>query len=71
MGFQGPPQSKLFYDNINLEKRIRPNHPLRRVDQLIDFDFIHKGVENKYGHNGNASVPPPIILIAPTIKQLN
>lgn len=62
MGYQDPPQGKLFYANINLEKRIRVDHPLRRIDEFIDFDFIYKEVEDNYGLNGNVSVPPPVIL---------
>ncbi len=62
MGLQEPPQGKLFYENISLEKRIRANHPLRRIDQFIDFDFVYKDVADKYGNNGQVSVPPPVIL---------
>ena len=62
MGFQESPQGKLFYENICLEKRIRANHPLRRIDQLIDFDFVYDDVADKYGNNGQVSVPPPVIL---------
>lgn len=62
MGVQEPAQGKLFYANINLEQRIRANHPLRKINQLIDFDFSYKAVESKYGCNGNVSVPPPVIL---------
>jgi len=29
MGHQELPQGRLFYTNINLEERIRSNHPLR------------------------------------------
>jgi transposase len=62
MGVQAPPQGKLYYTHFNLDKRVRPNHPLRRIDQLIDFDFIYQEVSDRYGFNGNVSVPPPIIL---------
>jgi len=62
MGFQDPPQGKLFYHNINLEQRVRANHPLRKIEQFIDFDFAYQEVANKYGQNGNVSVPPPVIL---------
>ena len=62
MGRHPPPQGKLFYTNLNLDKRIRPHHPLRRISQFIDFDFIYQEVAEKYGTNGNVSVPPPIIL---------
>ena len=40
MSYQDPPQRKLFYIGINLDKRIRENHPLRKIRELIDFDFI-------------------------------
>lgn len=62
MGIQDNPQSKLFYTNINLDQRVRANHPLRIIDQIIDFDFAYKEVESTYGSNGNVSVPPPVIL---------
>ncbi len=62
MSYQDPSQSKLFYIGINIDKRIRKNHPLRKIRELIDFDFIYKEVKDKYGYNGNESIPPPIIL---------
>ena len=62
MGCSPPPQGKLFYTNVNLDKRIRPSHPLRRISHLIDFDFIYQEVAATYGANGNVSVPPPVIL---------
>ena len=62
MGVQQPPQSSLFYVGINMEKRIRSNHPLRKVNGLIDFTFAYNEVKDLYGSNGNVSVPPPIIL---------
>jgi transposase len=62
MGVQGPPQGKLYYTNFNLDQRIRPNHPLRKIAQLIDFDFVYQEVADKYGFNGNVSLPPPILL---------
>jgi hypothetical protein len=35
---------------------------LRKIAAAIDFDFIYNQVEDKYGTNGNISVPPPVIL---------
>ena len=60
MGVQQP-QNSLFY-NLNLDKRIRVDHPLRKINQLIDFDFIYDEVKKFYGNKGNESVPPPVIL---------
>ena len=62
MGRNKQPQGKLFYQNISLEKRLRANHPLRKINDLIDFDFVYKEVQDKYGTKGNVSIPPPTIL---------
>jgi len=55
-------QLKMFYPGLCLEQRVRPNHPLRQVKQLVDFDFIYQEVAPSYGVNGQVSVPPPVIL---------
>ena len=55
-------QLKMFYPGLCLEQRVRPNHPLRQVKQLVDFDFIYQEVAPCYGVNGHVSVPPPVIL---------
>jgi transposase len=52
----------LFSFRVQLETRVRKNHPLRKIKEMIDFDFIYKEVEKTYGKNGNVSVPPPVIL---------
>lgn len=62
MGHQPPPQGKLFYTDLNLDRRIRLTHPLRRIASLIDFEFVYQEVADTYGANGNVSVPPPVIL---------
>jgi transposase len=62
MGYQDPPQDNLFHYHIYLETRVRQNHPLRRIKELIDFGFIYDEVKETYGTNGNVSVPPPVIL---------
>lgn len=62
IGRKAEVQNKLFYEAINLERRIRKDHFLRKISRLIDFDFIYKEVQETYGNNGNVSVPPPVIL---------
>ena len=62
MGRQRKIQRKLFYSIINLDKRVRKDHILRKVVKYIDFDFTYKEVKDKYGIKGNVSVPPPAIL---------
>jgi transposase len=55
-------QPKLFYGRIDIEDRVPANHILRRIRNTIDFDFIYSEVQNKYGFNGNPSIPPTVIL---------
>src|SRR5208337_2264973 len=62
MGYDPPPNDPLFSFHVQLETRIRKDHPLRKIKELVDFDFIYKEVEKTYGTNGNVSVPPPVIL---------
>lgn len=62
MSRQGRPQSKLFYTGLNLDQRVRPNHPLRKIHQTIDFNFVYDEVKHLYGINGNPSVAPPLIV---------
>jgi len=62
MGRQSPPQSRLFYTTVSLEKRVRNDHPLRKIAGVVDFDFVYQEVEDRYGINGNVSVAPPVIL---------
>lgn len=62
MGREPQKQPNLFYTSFNLDQRVSPNHPLRAINKIIDFDFIYDEVRDAYGHNGNVSVPPPVIL---------
>jgi len=59
MGRQPNYQHKLFVTGFNLNNRIRNDHPLRKIQEKIDFHFIYGEVEDTYGSNGNVSVPPP------------
>jgi len=56
------PQDQLFSYRVNLEQRIRPDHPLRRVTQVIDFTFVRAEVARFYGQNGNQGVDPVILV---------
>jgi transposase len=62
MGRQKGKQGKLFFYDFCLEDRVRQDHPLRKIAEVIDFDFVYGEVKDKYGDNGNVSVPPPVIL---------
>jgi len=55
-------EPELFNYAVNLEKRVRANHPLRKVKGAIDFAFVREEVAHCYGKNGNESVAPEVIL---------
>lgn len=55
-------QKELFSYQIDLDRRVRADNPLRQVAGVIDFSFARAEVEPTYGHNGNVSVDPAVIL---------
>lgn len=55
-------QPPLFSYRLNLDHRVRADHPLRAIQEQIDFTFVRTAVAQQYGHNGNESVDPAIIL---------
>lgn len=59
---QQQPQKELFSYQIDLDKRVRADNPLRQVAQVIDFTFARAEVQATYGSNGNVSVDPVVIL---------
>lgn len=61
MGRQKQEQS-LFSYRINLEHRVRAEHPLRKVAAAVDFSFVREAVAGCYGRNGHESVDPAVIL---------
>lgn len=55
-------ERELFNYAVNLEKRVRRDHPLRRIAAAIDFGFVREEVAHCYGANGNVSVDPEVIM---------
>ena len=62
MGKQKQVEPKLFYHGVSLSRRIPDDHPLRKIDGLVDFNFIRSKVADLYGKVGNPSVDPAVIL---------
>ena len=56
------PQEELFSYQVNLEKRVRADHPLRQIAKAVDFSFVRAEVASRYGRNGNESVDPVILM---------
>jgi transposase len=55
-------QKDLFGYNVDLDRRVRAENPLRKVAGAVDFSFARAEVEHTYGNNGNVSVDPVVIL---------
>jgi len=55
-------QKDLFSYSVDLDKRVRPDHPLRQIREAIDFTFVRDEVKRFYGYNGNESIDPAVIM---------
>lgn len=62
MGKPNQLEPKLFYHGVSLDRRMPQDHRLRKIEQLVDFNFIRSKVANLYGTRGNESVDPAVIL---------
>ncbi len=62
MGNLKKTEPKLFYHGVSLEQRVPKDDPLRKIKQLVDFNFIRSQVADLYGVRGNPSVDPGVIL---------
>jgi len=56
------PQAPLWSYRVNLDSRVRRDHPLRRIDAVLDLSYVREQVAHTYGRRGNKSVPPEVIL---------
>jgi len=56
------PQKDLFNYQIDLDKRVRSDHPLRQIAGTVDFTFVRAAVAGSYGYNGNVSVDPSVVM---------
>jgi transposase len=55
-------QKELFSYQVDLDKRVREDNPLRAIAEKIDFTFVRAEVQRFYGKKGHVSVDPVIIL---------
>jgi transposase len=55
-------QKALFTYNVDLDRRVRPDNPLRQIARAIDFSFVRQEVAHTYGQNGQVSVDPEVIV---------
>lgn len=55
-------QKALFSYQVDLDRRVHANHPLRRVLAMVDFGFVRPAVAGTYGTNGHVSVDPVVLV---------
>src|SRR5260221_6213374 len=56
------PQKQLWSYQVNLDKRVRSDHPLRRINETLELDFVRREVAKFYGTKGNVSEDPVVIM---------
>ena len=54
-------QDRLFYE-FNLEERIPPDHLLRRIDAVLDLNWLRADLAPFYSHTGCPSVDPELMV---------
>src|SRR5712691_2492050 len=55
-------QNELWSEPVNLARRIPPDHPLRKLKERVQLEFVREEVARCYGHKGNVSVDPVIVM---------
>lgn len=55
-------QGELWAKAVDLGGRIPADHLLRRLDKVLDLEFVRQEVAGLYGRRGNVSVDPVILM---------
>src|SRR3954464_14061312 len=55
-------QTQWWSDPVNVFARIPEDHILRRLNQILNLDFVRTELRGKYGRNGQVSVDPVVIM---------
>ena len=65
-------QAVLFVAAIDLEARVRPDHPLRAIKRMVDQDLAKMGrrFDAAYAAEGRPSVPPERLIKAMLLQSL-
>ena len=53
-------QERLFYD-FSLSKRVREDHILRRLAEVVDLSFVRRLTARFYSHTGQPSIDPVVL----------
>jgi transposase len=55
-------QTQWWNEPVNVFARIPEDHILRRLNAVLDLDFVREEVVSKYGRNGQVSVDPVVLM---------
>lgn len=55
-------QGELWAKAVDLGRRIPADHLLRRLDKVLQLDFVRQEVAGLYGRRGNVSVDPVVLM---------
>ena len=55
-------EQPLFSYHVNLERRIRPDHPLRQLNAALGLSFVLPAVKRLYGRSGHVSLDPRVVM---------
>lgn len=55
-------QEALFSYHVSLDRRVPPDHELRKLAGVLDLDFVSRAVKHTYGRSGHVSLDPRVIV---------
>jgi len=61
MGVAVGQQERLFYE-FDLEDRIPTDHPLRKIDAVLDLTWLRRELQPFYSHTGRPSICPELMI---------
>ena len=53
-------ESKLFY-TVSLNQLVPADHPVRRINEVLDLKFIYTETRHYYSHEGKPSIDPVVL----------
>ena len=61
MGRREDRQGQFFYE-FNLDEVVPAEHLVRRIDAILDLDWVHKELAPYYSHTGRPSIDPVLMI---------
>jgi transposase len=61
MGRGKSEQGRFFYE-FNLDDVVPPDHLVRKIDAVLDLDWVHEELAPYYSHTGRPSIDPELMI---------